>query len=47
MENLGNSELAESPKTTAPNNPSNGIGSTSEDHIGGDSARPKPESLPQ
>jgi hypothetical protein len=47
MENLQGSELAESPRTTRPNNPCHGIGSTGEDPIGGDSAQPQPKSLPQ
>jgi hypothetical protein len=33
-----NSKLAESPKTTPPNNPCHGISSAGEDPIGGDSA---------
>jgi hypothetical protein len=47
MENLGNFESAESLKTTALNNPSDGIGSAGEYPISGDSAQPEPESLPQ
>jgi hypothetical protein len=46
MENPQNSEMAESPKTTPPNNPSNGIDSTGKDPIGGDSTQPELESLP-
>jgi hypothetical protein len=38
MDNPWNSEMAESPKTTGPNNPSDGIGFIGEDPIGGDSA---------
>jgi hypothetical protein len=38
MENPWNSEMAESPKTTPANNPSDGIGFAGEDPIGGDSA---------
>jgi hypothetical protein len=47
MENPWNFETAESPKTTPPNNPSDGIGSTGEDPIGGDSTQPEPRSLPR
>jgi hypothetical protein len=47
MENPRNSEMAESPKTTPPNNPSDGIGSASNDPIGGDSAQPEPNGLPR
>jgi hypothetical protein len=47
MDNPWNSELVESPKTTGPNNPSDGISSIGEDPIGGDYAQPKPKSLPQ
>jgi hypothetical protein len=46
MENPRNSESVESPKTSAPNNPSDGISSAGEDPIGGDSTQPEPESLP-
>jgi hypothetical protein len=41
------SKLAESPKTTLLNNPCHGIGSGSEDPIGGNSAQPQPKSLPR
>jgi hypothetical protein len=47
MENPQNFESMESPKTTGPNNPSDGIGSVGEDPIGVDSAQPELESLPQ
>jgi hypothetical protein len=46
IENLRNSEMAESPKTTPPNNPFDGIGYASKDPIGGDSTEPEHESLP-
>jgi hypothetical protein len=41
------SESAESPKTTPLNNTYHGIGSAGEYPIGGDSAQPQAESLPQ
>jgi hypothetical protein len=47
MENPQSSELAESPKTTPPNNPCHGISSTGEYPIGGNSAQPQPKSLPR
>jgi hypothetical protein len=47
MENPHSSEPAESPKTTPPNNPCNGISSAGEAPIGGDSAQPQPKSLPR
>jgi hypothetical protein len=47
MENPQSPEWAESPKTTPPNNSSHGIGSASEDPIGGISTQPQPKSLPR
>jgi hypothetical protein len=48
MENpRAGSKTTESPKTTPPNNPSDGIGSAGEDPIGGNSAQPEPKSLPR
>jgi hypothetical protein len=46
MENPRNSESAESLKTTAPKNTSDGISSAGEDPIGSDSTQPEPKSLP-
>jgi hypothetical protein len=46
MQKLWSFESAESPKTTPPNNPCHGIGSTGKDPIDGNSAQLEPKSLP-